>query len=320
MNRNYPNSVTFVAGCAVEADYIYVASYGDKFDPQEYAFSRMFAYVGRLDGNKWYHHDIESNIVSVCVKKPAGTVGRRLCALSKEGEFEIFSNGDGSIISEKIPEAGLRLGSRGYLCAIREIGNAIFACGANDQVYRRDDGVWTLLTSSPLQIRTTFGLDFGILSSIDGSSETDVYTCGLSGKLYHFDGHAWKQLPLPTDEHLNCVRVISKDEVWICGNNGTLLKGSARTGFQNMSSIDDNFIFWSLAKFGDSVYLATSNQGLFYFDGARIQRVVTGFKSELWTYQVDAVHNMLWSFGPKEIACFDGITWKLIDHPDNPPT
>lgn len=95
----------------------------------------MFACVGRLEGHTWYRHDIASNIVSACVKRPAGTVGRRLCAMSKEGECEIFSNGAGSIISEKIPEAGLRLGSRGYLGAVREIGKAIFACGANEQVY-----------------------------------------------------------------------------------------------------------------------------------------------------------------------------------------
>ena len=38
--------------------------------------------------------------MSVCVKKATKAVGRQLCTLSREGDVEIYSNGDGSILLE----------------------------------------------------------------------------------------------------------------------------------------------------------------------------------------------------------------------------
>ncbi len=320
MEQQYPTAVTFTAGCVVEADYVYTSTYLDAHDPANTIFTRLFSYVGRFEGENWFYHDADMNVAAVCVKKATPTLGRRLVALSKEGEVEIYSNKDDSASFEKIAQAGVRLGTRGYLTAIREIGGALFACGVNDQVYRRhEDGSWTLLTSAPLQLRSGLDPDVGMLNSIDGSSETDLYTCGLHGKLYHHDGQVWRQIALQTDEHLNCVRCISADEVWVCGNNGTLLTGNARDGFRDVSSIDDNFIFWSLAKFRNTIFLTTSDQGLFAYDGVAIHKVDTGFDSDLWTYQLDASEDMLWSFGPKEIARFDGQHWFRVEHPDNAP-
>jgi hypothetical protein len=315
---NFLNEITFIDGCIVENDYIYLASFADEYDPNEHVFSRLFAYIGRLD-DKWFHHDTKSNVVSVCVKKATATEGRRLCALSKEGEVEIYSNKDGSSITEKIPESGLRLGSRGYLTQIREIGDTLFACGANDQVYRHHDGGWMLITSSPLQILNALDPNYGVLNSIDGNNENDIYVCGFDGRLFHFDGKNWKKIPLQTDEHLNYVKCISADEVWICGYNGTLLKGNVKTGFQDISTVDDNFTFWSLAKFGESVYLSTANQGLFVYDGMSIKKVYTGLEPEIDTYKLDANEQTIWSFGTKDLSFFDGNKWTRIDHPDNPP-
>lgn len=316
---NYANSVSFRAGCAVEHDYIYVASYLDAHDPEETSFSRMYAYAGRLVGHQWYHHDVNTSVVSVCVKKATASDGRRLCALSKQGEVELYSNIDGSSIVEQIDGAGLINGTRGYLQAIREIGASLFACGVNNQVYRREgDGTWTLLNGPGLELRTTLE-DVTLLNSIDGTSESDIYTCGLNGQLYHFDGRKWIQVTLPTDENLNCVRCVSTDEVWVCGKNGALLVGNAASGFKDVSSIDDNQTFWSLTKFRGIVYVSSLEAGLFAYDGTGIYEVNTGFSSGLWVYELDSVPETLWSFSPKEIACFDGLEWKRVQHPDNEP-
>lgn len=311
--------ITFIAGCAVEHDYFYVAARGDEHDPRETIFTRLFVYMEEPE--PWSHHDIDANIESVCVKKATSTTGRRLCALSKEGEVEIFSAKNNSSTVEKIPEAGLRLGSRGYVRAIREIGDSLFVCGANDQVYRRDDedGTWTLLTAAPLKMVDALDPYYSLLNSIDGTSERDVYVCGLSGRLFHYDGMTWTAISLPTDEHLNCVRSFSKDEVWICGENGTLLLGNVRDGFKNVSTIDDNQLFWSLTKFQGKIYVATPDEGLFVYDQKSIAPVDTGLANGLWTYIVDAVEGALWSFSEKEIAYFDGSTWKHVQHPDNEP-
>lgn len=319
-DNDFPAEVTFLAGCAVEHDYIYTAALLDAYNPREVVHSRLFCYISTLEDDPWAQHDIDANIVAVCVKKPSSTMGRRLVALSSEGEVEIYSNGDGSIIREKIDDAGVRLGTRGYVTSIREIGKTLFVCGGNDQVYRRDDdGRWELISAGPLQVRSVLDGGLSMLNSIDGTDERDLYTCGFGGRLFHYDGAAWTQVELRTDEHLNCVRCISHDEVWVCGDNGTLLVGNAAAGFKDVSTIDDNQQFWSLTQFQGKIYLATTEDGMFVYDGKSIEQVDTGFASGLWTNKVDSVPEMLWSFSPKEIACFDGQRWTRVQHPDNPP-
>lgn len=50
--QNYPYAVTFMAACAGEYDYIYVAAYCDALHPEEIFFSRMYFYAGRLVGDQ----------------------------------------------------------------------------------------------------------------------------------------------------------------------------------------------------------------------------------------------------------------------------
>lgn len=318
-DNKFPAEVSFLAGCAVDYDYIYVTSILDAYNPREVIHSRLFAYISTIDDGRWGQHDIDASIIAVCVKKATTTVGRRLVALSSEGEVEIYSNKDGSIILEKIEHAGVRLGNRGYVSSIREIGDTLFVCGVNDQVYRRrEDGQWDLISSGALSVRKVIDGSISMLNSIDGTSETDVYTCGLSGKLCHYNGSTWTRIALSTDEHLNCVRCISPEEVWVCGDNGTVLVGNVNSGFRDVSTIDDNQQFWSLTKFQNKIYLSSVDDGLFIYDNISIKSVDTGLASGLWTNTVDSVPEMLWSFSPKEIACFDGKKWTRINHPDNP--
>lgn len=61
---------------------------------------------------------------------------------------------------------------------------------------------------------------------------------------------------------------------------------------------------------------------LFAWDPAtrRITSQRTDLKPELQdTHQLEAKDGVLWSFGFKDLACFDGRNWTRIDHPDNPP-
>lgn len=165
-----------------------------------------------------------------------------------------------------------------------------------------------------------------LLADIHGSAEDDIYICGgipgaygLEGRLYHWDGKQWTSLTLPTTERLTALYVEDANTVWICGANGTLLRGNRKAGFKDLSTVDDNQLFTSLTRFNGQIYLA-SNLGLFVFDGKKIAPVHTGLTPELQDANVvDAVDGVLWSIGTKDIAKFDGTLWVRIDHPDNPP-
>lgn len=311
--------VYFISGCAIESDIVYLATQLEEVDSSEYAHTRMSAYVGRLEpGRQWFYHDVNANIVSVCEKRQTATEPRQLAALSKEGEVELWTSKDGSSVTEKIPDAGVRLGNLGYLRSIREIGNTLFACGFNSQVYARNNGTWKSLVSAPLAFHHAASDEYVVFNGIDGFSEEDVYAVGSNGSLYHWDGTAWRQIELKTDENLECIRCYGADDVWIGGANGTLLNGNIVKGFRDVSDIADNDTFWSLAKFKEKVYLGTT-KGLFAYDGHAIAPVVTGLNPEVETYTVDSTDDALWSIGAKDLVRFDGNVWTRIDHPDNPP-
>ena len=327
--------VHFLDACAISSDFLYAATQIDDIDPREVAHTRMCTY--RSGDNSWFSHDVEMNAVSVAVKINHANdhEDRRLVALSIEGEVDIFAKGDYVWRTEKIPDAGVRLGKRGRMSHIRQIGPHLFACGHNGQIYQRmgtdkwraiDDGVYQAVEYSDsvdIEVRANALLDAitnkPILNCIDGANERDIYVVGDSGYLAHYNGVAWRQIQLRNDEHVQWVRCYGPKEVWVCGYNGTLLRGSASEGFRDVSSIDDNDTWWSLVKFGDDIYLS-STKGLFRFEVARgrIVRVNTGLTPEHEdTYRVDAKDGALWSIGEKDIARFYEGRWERIQHVDN---
>jgi hypothetical protein len=329
----------YLDGCVVEAGYIYMASQLDDIDPEEYVHTRMTGFdvlgVGvrglppdpDKPGNGWFCHDLNMHIISVCVKQKTQQEGRRLCALSKEGEIEIYSNGSGARTIEKIPDAGLRLsqyegeGVTGYLTHIREIGGRLYTCGLSGQVYKRvsegkwvhaDQGLFTPITDEEAD-------DVNSFSCIDGTSESDIYVVGDDGAVFYSNGVKWFRVRTPTDEHLLWVRCYGPDEVYICGYNGVLLRGNVRNGFKDVSAVEDNLNWQCLAKFRNKVYLS-SNDGLYAWDGQKIAKVKTGLKPEpeSWRLDTDRAGKTLWTFGVKDIAWFDGNKWQRLHHPDNP--
>jgi hypothetical protein len=320
MNSSISSLTYLIDGCVIEADIFTIAEQLEDIDPSDYTHTRIGAYAGRLpQGKQWFYHDVNANIVSIVLLPAIDSMNRKVVSLSKEGEIEFYDNKDSSSFWEKIPEAGLRLGSLGYMTNIRVIGQSLFACGYNSQIYQRKaQGQWISLTIAPLRHCHAAMDDYGIFYSIDGFHENDLYAVGWKGAIWHWNGSTWTKISTRTDEGLRCVRCYGSNEVWICGDNGTLQVGNAQIGFKELSSVDDNQVFYSLAKFKNTIYVA-SNEGLYFYDGKAIAPVVSGLSPEIETMTLSAVDTALWSFGGKDITCFDGQTWKRIDHPDNPP-
>lgn len=274
-------SVHFLDFCAIDDDFIYLAANLDDTNSQEIIHTRMFTFWSK--DNTWRTHDLPMNIVSTTIKlnHANDSEDRRLIALSKEGEVDVFAKGDYVWRTEKIPNAGVRLGSRGAMTHIRQIGKHLFACGHNGQVYFRNGfNSWTSIDSEIFSPTDYFDpnkdLDTRIedilrsaenqliLNCIDGNNESDIYVVGDAGYMAHFNGKNWVKVDLPTDEHLQWVRCYGRDEVWACGYNGVLLKGNARDGFKNQNHIEDNETWWCLAKYKQDIYLSATS-GLYCF-------------------------------------------------------
>ena len=306
MSEKKVESVYFVDGVVIEHDYIYFASKLKSLDPEEYDFTRLFF----LDQNNWNHHDLEWDVVSVCIKSKANDEPRSYCALSAQGDIEFQFPGGTKI--EKIKDAGTYSGL-GAVKQIAEIGNNLYVCGDQGQVYCRNNSGWVHIDDGILDrdISAT-ALD---LNGIDGTDENNIYVVGYNGRILYRNGNKWLEIESPTNQHLERVYCVSPEEVYICGNNGVFLKGNWQ-GFQDysMSNMSDNF--WDLEYFNERVYLAALN-GLYVFDGSQIIKVETDLDPDIGGYRLSANDGVIWSFGVDDLAYFDGHKWIRVIHPDN---
>ena len=323
------SEVTFVAAALADSDLMEVAGSMD-VDPVGARYTRMFTYDEQQQ-QPWSHHVVEQRVVVVCrYLLPPDYEYFGLGYMSEEGGIRLAS--ETQVLDEKIPGAGVNSPDAtgwGYMSDLRQIGEHLYACGGAGQVYKRvAPSQWEHMDQGLLQAPDVS--ERILPRAIHGPDESDIYlvgclsASGLPPLVYHWDGSRWLQLPLPeVAERITNIHVESRDRIWLCGSNGTLLLGNARDGFRGLSTVDDNQLFLSVTLFEGRAYLG-SNLGLFVYDpadaAAGIRPVVTGLVPELQdTNIVDSVEGVLWSIGPKDIARFDGQSWTRIHHPDNPP-
>ena len=294
----------YTDGCVKDFDYVYVASKLKSIDPDEHDFSRMAFYKAP----DWFTHDLEWNVQSVCYFPEKNT----LHALSEQGEVD--TRGKGFNSSEKIKDAGTyHKGELGAVNQIRKIGKHLYVCGNQGQVYRREESGWVHIDDGLLDRKISARALH--LQGIDGTSDEDIYVVGMRGRIFHFDGKKWTELDSPTNLHLERVRCVSPDEVYICGKDGVFLKKTPR-GFEDYSVPDLDDYFWGLEYFEGKVYLATT-AGLYVFDGKKVEPVDTGLEPPIDGHRLDARDGALWSFGVDDLAYFDGKTWTRVVDPDN---
>ncbi|MCG8018515.1 MAG: hypothetical protein JAY97_20090 [Candidatus Thiodiazotropha sp. 'RUGA'] len=307
MSELKPEPVYFVDGCVIEHDFIYFAAKVKSVDPNEYDFSRMFY----QDRENWIHHDLNWDVVSCCLLPERGEARRKYCALSMQGDVELDYPGGPDV--EKIEGAGTYEGV-GAVKQIKEIAGTLYVCGDQGQVYKRSaPGKWVHMDEGLLDTNiSATALD---LNGIDGTHEHDIYVVGYHGRIFHRNAAGWSELDSPTNLHLERVCCVSAEEVYICGNEGTLLKGNAE-GFSVHRLDGFKEHFWDVEWFNGKLYIA-SLVGLFVFDGEEIVAVETGLEPDIGGYRLDARDGVLWSFGVDDLAFYDGKKWHRVAHPDN---
>jgi hypothetical protein len=297
----------------------------DAYESNE-PYSRVITY-DEQDEHLWSFHAEDHIVVGVIVWKSPSDGLRYFATLSNEGHLA-FTDEDAHL--EKIPGAGLSSPDSagwGYMSALHQIGDHLYACGGAGQVYKREGpNQWVHMDEGLLQppdVRERI-----LPRAIKGPHEQAIYVVGATAAeglppfAAFWNGQLWRHLSLPkVAERLTDIFVETESRIWLCGANGTLLLGNAKDGFRSLSTVNDNQLFSAVHLFGGKAYLA-SNLGLFVYDPATpasgIRKVVTGLVPELQDANVvDSADGVLWSIGPKDIARFDGVRWERIHHPDN---
>jgi hypothetical protein len=91
----------------------------------------------------------------------------------------------------------------------------VFAAGSSN-IFHYDGSQWTVMTTAAAGVR-----------ALDGSGPKDVYAVGDHLAL-HYDGSAWSPVDVPVDGSWRNVRVVAPGNVYIVGDNRTILHGGAR--------------------------------------------------------------------------------------------
>jgi hypothetical protein len=201
----------------------------------------------------------------------------------------------------------------GFLMDLRKIGASWYAVGAHRMIFREEKAGWRPFDDG-VYVPGEEG-DDQLLLSIDGLSGNDIYAVGYGGTIFHYDGKAWSELDSPTDNGLERVLCVKKDEVYICGYGNSLYRGGV-AGWRALTEPDDSITYWDLAFFQGRLYACTKKQ-LFVLEGDRLEEVKIPVKRPLGFYRMDADGDELWTCGNECVLQFDGKSWTQYVFPDN---
>lgn len=298
--------VTFITGYSPRKGVVGISALPDSDGVDEH-LSRIFTY----DNGTWGLFKDEYPFVPRSITyltNPEGSY-KAWWLVGRNGETVEIRKGVATV--GEIHGAGTRKWRPiyGYIESIKCIDGALYACGGGRQVYKRNAESWDSISTDILTEERGRGF-----FDLDGTDATNIYAVGFEGEIWFYDGK-WHLDDSPASSILTSVRVLDRNDVWICGNGGTVLRGR----FNNWSTLrasDGKANYYSLESYGGTIFLA-ANRGLAYIDGDTIRPVDMGLGKAVSTHRLSARDGLLWSIGEKDLVVFDGNSWTEVLHPDN---
>jgi hypothetical protein len=105
----------------------------------------------------------------------------------------------------------------------------------------------------------------------DMFAEDDIYAAGGKGDIWHFNGKAWRQIPLPTNAWLETVCCGEDGNVYISGYEGLTFMGRGDTWKEiNSGGV---YLGWRDMVWYEGKAWATSENGLWTIEGGRVNYV-----------------------------------------------
>jgi len=196
------------------------------------------------------------------------------------------------------------------VCVLRGLGciaGEAYACGMKRQVYRRvGEDQWVAMHAPAPDRPGDAGFE-----AIAGFGPDELYAVGWHGEIWMFDGAAWHNMDSPTNLILTGLCCASDGQVYICGQDGTILVGR-QDQWRRLDLADMGSDLWDIHEFNATIYVA-SMTGLYTLQGEALRPVDFGAQAPRSCYRLTSAEGVLWSIGAANLACFDGTHWTLID-------
>ena len=223
-------------------------------------------------------------------------------------------DGSGPLVLHFDGEDWTRLdtGLSGDLWWVHSVGDDVFMTGSDAHIIRYRGGNFERMTTPGLGKHIVFGL---WASAVD-----DVYAVGAvagrNGFIWHFDGASWRELDLPsdlpTDQNRDVPALLkvsgsSADDVWVVGDNGVILNGSAEMGFTQVASEARARLFSVFAQNSQVFAVGGAGSGVVLELGSAVRDVTPPLTPLLQGAHIDG-DDVLWAVGAGGHVCADAGT------------
>jgi len=293
MKGYWTKTHSFTGGAARQFDTSYFSITQDNLSENEVQHTIFIGIVNK----QWYQlsHVNWNSVGIVFITKPSELA----LSISENGQLWTYVSG-----KENDETFGY---TPRLLRNIAIIGGEAYACGMDREVYRRiDQGQWKAMHA----IKPTKSGFLGF-EAIDGFTSKDIYAVGWEGEIWRFNGGKWFNCDSPVNLILTGVLCASGGSVYICGQEGLLLKGCKDT-WEVVSIEGVTQDFWDVIEFKYKIYIATKSD-VYELDNDKLTLVKVKSNSINSAGRFSVKDGVLWSIGEKDVFSFDGTDWVRLE-------
>jgi hypothetical protein len=283
----------YITGAARFRYLIYLAIKDRRLVEEDIEHSRFIAFQR---GQLAHMGDRNWSAVAMCVaKKPA----EKMIAVGEEGD--VFTYVGGMATDEVIEPRPT------VIRGIGVVDGLPVACGMKRQVYRRvGENAWVAMHAPAPEPGENAGFE-----AIAGFTGDEIYAVGWNGEIWQWNSSNWIDRASPTNLILTGVCCGGDEEVYICGQHATLIRGR-HNAWEIVELEDMTDDFWDVCWFNDRLYLSTMTMLYSFTDGGFVP-VDFGADRPRTCYRLTEAEGVLWSIGSDDVFSFDGIQWIRVD-------
>lgn len=283
----------------------FLAQKWNNLDPLEQRDTAVFFfYPDEPKGGQWYVQYLgEATGLNGCAAfKPS----ERWVFVADDGQVYVVGHGDNDWEQPVSSEANMFFSN---VKAVRR-GHAI-AVGPKRHVYMRTSkNNWTHLDGGLYPQGASTDLEYAGFSDIDGFSEKDMYACGGHGDLWHYNGHMWSQVDIPTNTVLENICCTEGGLVYITTNQRKLLRGR-KDSWEIMEQNVTKKGFESIVEYGSHILVSTVSE-ILVVDGDDLRKWDVGMPKMKSSAYLATNDGILVVAGGTEALIYDRQSWTRI--------
>jgi hypothetical protein len=223
---------------------------------------------------------------------------RNLLVVGEDGDYFVFVNGDDheGLITPNDPDTGPFSG-------VYTVDGCAYAIGMAGTVYK-----WL---GRATWVNAAQGMSENVdLQAIAGFASDEMYAVGWEGAMWKWDGATWTPIDSVTNVILTAVCCAPDGAVYICGQNGIVIKGR-HDRWQVIDHQSTSEDLWDVHAFNGRIYLA-SYTGLFTLDQDQLTLVPFIGDMPSTCYHLRSRGRQLWSIGREDLFSHDGAAWTRL--------